>query len=239
LSPRIPIPWPRLVAEVTAIVFSILLAFGIQAWWEGRGAAELRESALRTVLSDMEANSRQLERWVVVNEGIVSNSDFLLDLLASVPPGERVTVPDTLLVRTILIPTFDPRRAAVEVVTTTGSVTLVRDDSLRAELNAWLRLVADMAEDEAAVGSIETLQLVPALGRQVNLRGIYNDMFALSNGEHPPRLIGSSSDIVADLELMALVSHRRHRVNMVRGNMVGLLEQQRRIMEQIHETLGP
>jgi hypothetical protein len=30
------IPWPRILAEGGAIVVSILFAFGIQAWWEGR-----------------------------------------------------------------------------------------------------------------------------------------------------------------------------------------------------------
>ena len=30
------IPWPRVFAESAAIVISILLAFGIQAWWEER-----------------------------------------------------------------------------------------------------------------------------------------------------------------------------------------------------------
>jgi hypothetical protein len=30
------IPWPRIFAAGVAIVVSILLAFGIQGWWEGR-----------------------------------------------------------------------------------------------------------------------------------------------------------------------------------------------------------
>jgi len=33
--PTRSIPWPRILAERVAIVVSILLAFGIQAWWEG------------------------------------------------------------------------------------------------------------------------------------------------------------------------------------------------------------
>ena len=31
-----PIPWLRVFAEGAVIVVSILLAFGIDAWWEGR-----------------------------------------------------------------------------------------------------------------------------------------------------------------------------------------------------------
>jgi len=34
--PTRSVHWPRILAEGFAIVVSILLAFGIQAWWEGR-----------------------------------------------------------------------------------------------------------------------------------------------------------------------------------------------------------
>jgi len=34
--PTRSIPWPRILAEGVAIVLSILLAFGIQAWGEGQ-----------------------------------------------------------------------------------------------------------------------------------------------------------------------------------------------------------
>ena len=35
MANRLNISWPRILAEGTAIVVSILLAFWIQAWWEG------------------------------------------------------------------------------------------------------------------------------------------------------------------------------------------------------------
>ena len=70
---------------------------------------------------------------------------------------------DTLLAAVVLLPTFDPRRAAVEAVTTTGSVTLVQDDTLQVWLGSWSRLLDDMAEDQTEVRTIESLQIVPAL----------------------------------------------------------------------------
>jgi hypothetical protein len=45
------IPWPRILAEGFAIVVSILLAFGIQAWWEG----VQREQEERTLLRELQA----------------------------------------------------------------------------------------------------------------------------------------------------------------------------------------
>ena len=43
------IPWKRLLAEGTAIVLSILLAFSIQAWWDER-QDHVEESAILTSL---------------------------------------------------------------------------------------------------------------------------------------------------------------------------------------------
>jgi len=53
------IPWPRILAEGAIIVVSILLAFWIDAWWEGRQAEASEEVVLQTLLDDLVAK-RQL-----------------------------------------------------------------------------------------------------------------------------------------------------------------------------------
>lgn len=114
-----------------------------------------------------------------------------------VAEGQPLLVSDTLLAAVVLIPTFDPRRAAVEAVTTTGSVTLVQDDTLQVWLGSWSRLLDDMAEDQTEVRTIESLQIVPALSRQVNLRPIYDDVLAWAGEEEPSALMTSNSRLHA------------------------------------------
>jgi hypothetical protein len=58
LTPRVP--WVRIIAEGAAIVVSILLAFGIQAWWEGRQERRVELDILSGLRSDFEANREQL-----------------------------------------------------------------------------------------------------------------------------------------------------------------------------------
>lgn len=53
------IPWPRIFAEGTIILVSILLAFWIDAWWDGRQAKAAEEVVLQTLLDDLLAK-RQL-----------------------------------------------------------------------------------------------------------------------------------------------------------------------------------
>jgi hypothetical protein len=55
------IPWPRIVAEGAAIIFSILLAFWIQAWWEGRQQQGDEHIFLKALLDDLSDKRQQLE----------------------------------------------------------------------------------------------------------------------------------------------------------------------------------
>ena len=55
------IPWPRIFAEGTIIVVSILLAFWIDAWWEGRQAKATEEVVLQTLLDDLLAKGQLLD----------------------------------------------------------------------------------------------------------------------------------------------------------------------------------
>ncbi len=50
------IPWLRVFVEGVVIVASILLAFGIEAWWEGVQERQEEQEALRGLASDFAIN---------------------------------------------------------------------------------------------------------------------------------------------------------------------------------------
>jgi len=49
------IPWPRLIAESSAIVISILLAFSIDAWWTERQETVREERQIQALIAEFEA----------------------------------------------------------------------------------------------------------------------------------------------------------------------------------------
>ena len=55
------IPWPRIFAEGTIILVSILLAFWIDAWWDGRQAKAAEQVVLHTLLDDLLAKRLLLD----------------------------------------------------------------------------------------------------------------------------------------------------------------------------------
>ena len=70
--------WKRLALEAVVIVSSILLAFGIDAWWqEGEEQREVRES-LAALRSEFVENRSRLDSAIVSGERRVAAIDGML-----------------------------------------------------------------------------------------------------------------------------------------------------------------
>jgi hypothetical protein len=78
-------------------VVSILLAFGIDAWW---GALQARREALATldrVVEEVAQARAEIERGHQFQLRFQANAELLRTALLSTQPGEWLEVPDTLL----------------------------------------------------------------------------------------------------------------------------------------------
>ena len=62
------IPWLRVSVEGVVIVLSILLAFGIDAWWDGVQERTAEQSVLRGLVIDFEANLEALKSTIATHE---------------------------------------------------------------------------------------------------------------------------------------------------------------------------
>jgi hypothetical protein len=83
------LPWGRLVAEGIVVVLSILLAFAIDAWWDGRQAASKRlvalanlETALETSIEEIDRELMRVNRW---QHRVLTFTQLDPDTLGSVP----------------------------------------------------------------------------------------------------------------------------------------------------------
>ena len=72
------IPWPRIFAEGTIIVVSILLAFWIDAWWQSRQAKASEEVVLQTLLDDLLAKRQLLDERNRFVDAIRESAETLL-----------------------------------------------------------------------------------------------------------------------------------------------------------------
>jgi hypothetical protein len=75
-------PWKRLFAEGLAIVLSILLAFGIDAWWQGRQQKYAETVLLQAILDDLGKKKNLLAREKKYNQAILESASTLVNAAA-------------------------------------------------------------------------------------------------------------------------------------------------------------
>jgi hypothetical protein len=79
------IQWGRLSAEGVAIIVSILLAFGIQAWWDETEQRDDERIVLQSLLTDMSRLQIRLARDKRISEFLVESAVKLLQAEADLP----------------------------------------------------------------------------------------------------------------------------------------------------------
>ena len=160
------IPWIRILIEGGAIVVSILLAFGIDAWWADRQAAEEEQAALVRMRDDFVATRAGLANTIHV----IEETRDRFSRFRSVPPAAVQATPtdSVALIMTALVNaiTFDPVSGTLDALVSGGRLDAVGSVVLRETLASWLRNVEDMKENEADVrsGALRVLQAMESHG---------------------------------------------------------------------------
>ena len=79
------IPWLRVFVEGVVIVASILLAFGLQAWWESAQEGAVVERQLTVLQVEMASNSSVLENASSFQDRALAATRVLVELIAPQP----------------------------------------------------------------------------------------------------------------------------------------------------------
>lgn len=143
------IPWGRVLLEGAVIVFSILLAFAIDAWWAGVGERKEEQLALAGLNTDFEGYLLDLAAIREKNERRVKSTRVLMSLAGPSPEhadGEFVQdhLGRVIVYRSIILPA-----GTLSSLLETDRLTLISDPALRYELLAWTRIL-EVAQERNA-----------------------------------------------------------------------------------------
>ena len=125
-----------LVAEAVLIVLSILLAFAIDAAWNGRQEAEQRVQLLRAMHTDFAATSEDLDQAIDHGETVVARTGGYLRAarLRSDIPRDSLAF---LFSGVDGVAFFEPTVASYRTALSTGSIELARSPPLIAALTEF------------------------------------------------------------------------------------------------------
>lgn len=141
--------WGRMFAEALLIVLSILLAFGIEAWWSRRGELLDEREALESLRADFIENLERLEEAQDSHDRIREAAVRLLAMTG--PDAEQVAsdlAMDTLLMRLIAGPQVFLVTATYDALIASGRIEVLRSSELRRELARWSAAMTNLGELE-------------------------------------------------------------------------------------------
>lgn len=235
------IPWRRVFVDGVVIIGSILLAFGIDAWWAEQGARAAERAELVRIRDELIADRSRVEADSRSHARRAAASLEILRLIADVTSESTVVeLPDSLLALIVQSPTFEARTPALDGLQESGRIAIIRDTQVRTALASWERLLVNTLERETEARQFVNVQLVPALIERGDvghvLRGARRVIRVGSWSE--VGLVGSTR-IQADLEFSGLVSQRyamsEHPSNTL-DRALGALDD---LVTAIERALGP
>jgi hypothetical protein len=203
------IPWLRVCAEGLVIVVSILLAFGLQAWWEGQTDRQTERTILmelHTALSaDLELLDRRLDRLRQIESRVGS---LLAHLESGVPYADSL---DAYFGTVYGVTTTELNTAAYESLKSQG-LGLLSDQALRSHIARVYEQTYRRVEWQ---GSLES-DVVLGLLRPYFLVHFRDLRFSESA---TPLDYGA---LLSDVEFLNLVAYR---LQTVRQSHIGTFEQ--------------
>lgn len=193
----------RLLAEVAAIVGSILLAFAIDAGWDDLGERREERRAIQSLTADFDAAAEILrDDNLAVHDSAVAAASALLRLTGPGPARASTDSVGTLLPALLRLPNFRPPLGTLDALIGSGGLSLIQNDSLRASLASFPAAVADYNRTQTYSGDVVFGSVYPYLSERAPIRqfGLY--------GDEGSGFDWSASDLLSDVRFENLVQIR-------------------------------
>ncbi len=161
------------VGEIILVVIGILLALQINSWNQQRIEDNKEVELLIGLKDEFQYNLTVLDESMVVNKKVTQSCVKLTRLIRSDSIYKVPDIVDQLLINIGGFLSFDARTGISGEVVNSGKLSILKNDSLRAQLGNWLTILADSEEDILFRSDNYTMNLMPFLMKR----------FPLANGE--------------------------------------------------------
>lgn len=209
MTETLPLPWKRLLAEATAIVLSILLAFAIDAWWEDR----IDRHSEQLLLQRLQADFLDIESTLQFIESEHRDTSAGCIALMSIEEGQPVPATDAYDRAIALVfltsRTFNPGSGSMAAFLGGGGAKLVDNPTLANLLLAWPGLVEELQEEDGFLQQGLADRWIPFLKSRVSI-GPYLAVYPETNVALPDAVARPQqrASLIVDIEFVNHVLDR-------------------------------
>jgi len=236
--------WVRILAEGVAIVVSILLAFGIQAWWEHSNQRSRQLTELGSLLEDFRATRARLEQSLQLHRTIEGAARELDRRLREEMSSSTVRVPDTLIIAVLAMPTLELATGDLQQLQLATDISAIRDAELRQRLVSFPARVQDVTSEEVAGQELVRTRLAPELQRDSDISEAWLALYgwiidqARGRADSRPTSERSSVSILQSPTTRSLLAERVFHENAAARGIATAIASVDRIIEGLEAYIG-
>jgi hypothetical protein len=138
------IQWKRILPEGVAIVVSILLAFWIDAWWDGQVERQDLVEFLSSFREELIESRQDIERTLRLSVDVLRTTDQVFLLLANEEVADVPANFSEVLGKTYKIHNPVLATGAYEDMVNSGNLRLISDRRLSAKINQYIQIVSSV-----------------------------------------------------------------------------------------------
>lgn len=164
----------NILIQGATIIFSILLAFSIDAWWAQRNQNLIETEQLISIKSELQLGLHNLDNVFEAVNFHSNNIDSLIILMETARQSP-FQVSGILLGSTIMWRTSDVSISTLNSIMASGSLNQLNNAELRVKLANLPAIQMDLTEDELTTKEFVENQMVPFLAKTGLLDAAYSN----------------------------------------------------------------
>ena len=202
------IRWKPLAVEASAIVVSILLAFGIDAWWEEQKDRSEEAEILTRLIAEFSLNIERMDQvfwWVGFDAGV----DVYGSIDAALNRNEStIEIPALTLRRAMWSPTFEANTPVLDGIIRSGRLELIEKEQILDGLSTWERMIRDYSELAQRTRKNLDDRLIPALVTRADIGPVLVRRWGRSSFDEGIPDQNDATTVQIDEELKGLLAVR-------------------------------
>jgi len=217
----------RAGAEIVIVVVGILIAFGLDSWWDSRKQVEWEYGQLELLRDEAQSNIEHIESVIEAHERTVADVGVILGFATQEPFGELAEFKNGVVSSLIQWRTSELSMGALDALLASGELGKLKNPELRASLAAWKSIALDAQEKENLARDFVEYVLTPALSDEEFIAPAYEARPPYGNTSE---LLKRSIVVGSSAKLRSLSAARLGHIRMA-------IYSQNRALEAIQEIL--
>lgn len=228
-----------LFAEGLVIVVSILSAFALDTWWDGRSERAEERATLHALRVEFAVGRESVEERQGFQQRILQSVGSVTDSLdAALTRGDlQVALPDTAVGLAYIPPTTSVTLGTLDGLVASGRLGIITDPELRAALGSWGNSLGELNEEEEDLRDLAYGQMDEALREVMNTNGLWQVADELFDETLEPQEMDRSRAVPVTTEVLGVFHLRRSILTHAMDEFVSLLEEIDHIVALIDRSL--